>query len=62
MPIRDLIKRLAGSGWYLVRMRENYHQFRHDQRPGLITLPGRPADAIGDEAARHILKQAGLDA
>ena len=36
---KDLIKDLLAAGWKRVRQRGSHVQFKHDERPGIITVP-----------------------
>ena len=48
------------DGWYLVRTRGSHRQFKHDEKPGLATIPGKPGDDLALGTYHSILKQAGL--
>lgn len=39
MRSRDVIKAIEAEGWYLLRISGSHHQFRHADRPGLVTVP-----------------------
>ena len=58
--IRDIIKVLEKDGWYLDRQRGSHRQYKHPSKPGLVTVPGKPAEDSADGTYRSILKQAGL--
>jgi predicted RNA binding protein YcfA (HicA-like mRNA interferase family) len=60
MKVRDVIKSLEQDGWYLDRTRGSHRQFKHFVKPGLVTVPGKPADDLGSGTLNSILKQAGL--
>ncbi len=51
---------LEKAGWQQMRQSGSHRQFRHPERPDVITIPGNPGDvlALGTEA--RILKKAGL--
>jgi predicted RNA binding protein YcfA (HicA-like mRNA interferase family) len=61
MKFRDMIKLLKEDGWYLVRSKGSHQQYRHPEKPGLVTVAGRGSDDIGRRTLKSILKQAGLD-
>ncbi len=44
MDSASLIEKLETDGWYLDRMLGMHRQFRHPQKPGLITLKHSVAD------------------
>ncbi|WP_253705159.1 type II toxin-antitoxin system HicA family toxin [Endozoicomonas ascidiicola] len=39
MKSSDIIKALESHGWYLVRIRGSHHHFKHQNIPGLVTVP-----------------------
>jgi predicted RNA binding protein YcfA (HicA-like mRNA interferase family) len=61
MKFRDMIKILREDGWYLDRIRGSHQQYRHPDKPGLVTVAGHGSDDIGPRTLKSILKQAGLD-
>ena len=58
--VRDVVKLLEQDGWYLARQRGSHRQYKHPNKPGLVTVPGKPGDDTVDTTYRSILKQAGL--
>jgi predicted RNA binding protein YcfA (HicA-like mRNA interferase family) len=41
MKVRDVIKRLKKDGWYLDRTSGGHRQFKHPEKPGLVTVSGK---------------------
>jgi len=60
MKIRDLIRLLEDDGWVLVRTRGSHRQYKHEEKQGLVTVPGHPGDDVAPGTLNSILKQAGL--
>ncbi len=60
MKVRDVIKMIERDGWYLVRTRGSHRQFKHPEKPGLVTVPGKPGDELAPGTLNSILKQSGL--
>ena len=60
MKVKEAISRVEADGWYLARTRGSHRQYKHDQKPGLVTIPGKPSDDLPAGTANSILKQAGL--
>ena len=60
MKVRDLLKAIQNDGWYLARTRGSHRQFKHDDKPSLVTVPGKPGDDLAPGTYDSILKQAGL--
>ncbi|MDH3511746.1 MAG: type II toxin-antitoxin system HicA family toxin [Gammaproteobacteria bacterium] len=60
MKVRSVIKRLEDDGWQLQRTRGSHRQFRHQQKPGTVTVAGKPGLDLPPGTLNSILKQAGL--
>ena len=60
MKIRDVIKLIETDGWRLVRTRGSHRQYKHSDKPGLVTIAGKPKDELAPGTLGSILKQAGL--
>ena len=60
MKVRDVLKLVKKDGWYLARTRGSHRQFKHDEKPGLVTIPGKPGDDLAPGTYNSVLKQAGL--
>jgi predicted RNA binding protein YcfA (HicA-like mRNA interferase family) len=59
MRSREVIAALERAGWEQVRQKGSHVQFKHPQRPGLVTVPHPNAD-IPIGTLRSIEKQSGL--
>lgn len=57
--VREVLDRLRKEGWYLDRTTGSHRQFRHAQKPGLVTVPGRPSDDLQPGTYKSICLQAG---
>jgi predicted RNA binding protein YcfA (HicA-like mRNA interferase family) len=51
---------LHEDGWYLVATRGDHRQFRHPEKRGRVTVPGKPSDDLAPGTLNSILKQSGL--
>ena len=60
VKVREVVRMLEVHGWYLARTRGSHRQYKHRERPGLVTVAGRPGDDLAPGTLRSILKQAGL--
>lgn len=58
MDSRDLIKRLERDGWMLARTKGSHHQYKHPDKPGLVTVV-HPKRDIPMGTLRSIYRQAG---
>lgn len=59
MNSRDVIKRLEKDGWRHVRTTGSHWHFRHEQKPGTVTVP-HPKKDLPKGTLNSIWKQAGL--
>ncbi|MGF6559246.1 type II toxin-antitoxin system HicA family toxin [Erwinia aphidicola] len=59
MDSRNAIAMLQADGWYLVRVKGSHHQFKHPNKPGLVTVK-HPQKDIPLPTFKSIQKQAGL--
>ncbi|MCT0219650.1 type II toxin-antitoxin system HicA family toxin [Synechococcus sp. CBW1107] len=60
MKIREVIKQLELAGWVLVATRGSHRQFKHPQRPGRVTVAGKPSDDLAPGTLKSIAKQSGV--
>ncbi|MBF0164633.1 MAG: type II toxin-antitoxin system HicA family toxin [Magnetococcales bacterium] len=60
MNTTDLIRLLTKDGWFLIRITGSHHHFRHETKPGIVTVP-HPQKDIKTGTRHSILKQAGLE-
>lgn len=60
MKVREVTRMLEADGCFQVRQRGSHRQFKHDAKPGLVTVPGKPNDELAPGTLNSVLKQAGL--
>jgi len=60
MKVADILRMLQKDGWYLVATRGSHCQFKHQTKPGRVTVSGKPSDDLAPGTLNSILKQAGL--
>ena len=61
MPkVREAMRLLRDDGWFIVRTRGSHRQYRHSEKPGTVTVAGKPADEVAPGTWNSIMKQAGL--
>ena len=46
VKVKDTIKHVEAAGWMLSRTRSSHRQYRHADRPGLVTIAGKPSDTL----------------
>lgn len=61
MKVKDVIKALEADGWYLVRTKGSHRQFKHPEKLGLVTVPGKLSKDLAIGTLRSIWKQAQLE-
>jgi len=60
MKVSELLRLPLEDGWSLVAQRGSHRQFKHESKPGRVTVPGKPKDDLAPTTQNSILKQAGL--
>ena len=61
MPkVRDAIRLVERNGWPHVRTRGSHRQYRHPDKPGTVTIAGKPGDELPRGTWASVMKQAGL--
>lgn len=60
MKVRDVIRLLRDDGWFLLATKGSHRQFRHERKPGRVTVAGGMSDDLAPGTLNSILKQAGL--
>ena len=62
MPLKvsEMIKLIEADGWYLVATRESHRQYKHPDKPGRVTVAGKPSKELPPGTERSILRQAGI--
>ena len=60
MKVSEFIALLEKDGWVQVRMKGSHRQFHHPNKPGTVTVAGKPSIDIPPGTLNSALKQAGL--
>ena len=60
LKVREVIKILMNDGWYMDRIRGSHRQYKHPDKPGLVTVAGKLSDDLSPGTLKSIFKQAGL--
>jgi predicted RNA binding protein YcfA (HicA-like mRNA interferase family) len=60
MEVAEILRLLLQDGWFLVAQRGSHRQFKHESKPGRVTVPGKPSDDLAPGTQNSIFKQAGL--
>ena len=59
MTSRAVIRRLLDEGWGEVRQKGSHKQFKHPDKPGLVTVPTHGSKDIPAGTLDKIFRQAG---
>ncbi|MEM7465577.1 MAG: type II toxin-antitoxin system HicA family toxin [Pseudomonadota bacterium] len=46
MKVKEVIKVLQEDGWDLARTRGSHRQFKHPNKPGTVTVAGKPSTDV----------------
>lgn len=60
MKVSEVIRLVESDGWQLVATRGSHRQYKHPQKPGKVTIAGKPSVDVPPGTLNNILKQAGL--
>ena len=60
MKVREAIKLIQANGWYLAATKGSHRQYKHQDKPGRVTIAGKASDDLAPGTLNSILKQAGL--
>ncbi len=60
MKVGEVLRMLLEDGWIVVATRGSHRQLKHPNKPGRVTLPGKPSDDLAPGTLNSVLKQAGL--
>ena len=59
MRFREIENMILQNGWYQVKQKGSYHQYKHPTKPGKVTIPEHGKD-LNPDTVKSIIKQAGL--
>ena len=60
MKVRDAIKLIEADGWRMVAQKGSHRQYKHNVKPGRVTVPGHPGDDLHPALEKSIRNQARL--
>ena len=61
MKADEIIKLLKKDGWFEVAQSGSHKQFKHEKKPGKVTVPMHKPKDIPPGTLKSIYKQAGLN-
>ena len=62
MKVREIVRLIEDDGWQQVRQSGSHRHYRHPEKPGTVTVAGRPRDDLHPKTQASIMRQAGLRA
>ena len=60
VKVSEAIKSIEAAGWVMTRTRGSHRQYRHPDRPGVVTIAGKPSDTLHPKTWASIMRQAGI--
>jgi len=60
MKVWQIMGMAEADGWRLVRTRGSHRQYKHPEKRGRVTIPGKRSDNLHPKTTASILQQAGL--
>lgn len=60
MKIRDVVRLIEDDGWHLVATKGSHRQYKHDSKPGRVTIAGHSNDDLAPGTLNSVFKQAQL--
>jgi predicted RNA binding protein YcfA (HicA-like mRNA interferase family) len=61
MKVSEVLRRLRAEGWVRVKSKGSHRQFKHPDRPGRVTVSGKPSHTVPPGTLKSIFRQAGWD-
>jgi predicted RNA binding protein YcfA (HicA-like mRNA interferase family) len=61
MKVSEVLRRLRADGWVRVKSKGSHRQFKHPDRPGRVTVSGKPSHTIPTGTLKSLFRQAGWD-
>jgi predicted RNA binding protein YcfA (HicA-like mRNA interferase family) len=61
MKVAEILDLLRRDGWFEVAQRGSHRQFKHPNKPGRVTVAGKPSSDLTIGTQMSIMKQAGLN-
>jgi predicted RNA binding protein YcfA (HicA-like mRNA interferase family) len=61
VKVGDALDKLREDGWFLVATKGSHRQFKHQTKPGRVTVAGKLSDDLPPGTLNSIFKQAGWE-
>jgi len=60
VKVGEVLDKLREDGWFLIATKGSHRQFKHQTKPGRVTVAGKLSDDLPPGTLNSIFKQAGL--
>jgi predicted RNA binding protein YcfA (HicA-like mRNA interferase family) len=60
MKVQEVMRLIQEDGWELAGQKGSHRQFKHPDKPGRVTIPGKLSDDLHPKTLASIFKQAQL--
>jgi predicted RNA binding protein YcfA (HicA-like mRNA interferase family) len=60
VKVKDIISLIQADGWYLIKTEGGHRQYKHPEKSGRVTVPGKLSADVPKGTELNILRQAGL--
>lgn len=61
VKVRDIIEAVEADGWVYSHTTGDHRQYKHPQKPGTVTIPGKPGVDLPEGTLSAVCRQAGID-
>jgi predicted RNA binding protein YcfA (HicA-like mRNA interferase family) len=58
VKVREILRLLAEDGWQVTATRGSHRQLKHPEKPGRVTVAGKPADDLPRLRPASFVRQA----
>lgn len=57
--VREILRMLERDGWYMARCKGDHRQYKHPDKPGVVTIRGKGSEVLSQFLLNSIWHQAG---
>jgi predicted RNA binding protein YcfA (HicA-like mRNA interferase family) len=61
VKVWGIVALVEADGWRLHSTRGSHRQYKHPDKPGRVTIPGKMRDDVHPKLEKSILRQAGIE-
>jgi predicted RNA binding protein YcfA (HicA-like mRNA interferase family) len=60
IKVKEAMKLVENDGWFIVKTKGSHRQYKHSEKPGRVTIAGKPSHDLAPGTYNSILRQSGL--